>query len=97
MGYLAEATQEALDCGDESVVMAHFAYAEELMSQAGPELANALQVSYLEYINYDKEYPNKIRPRLLLPALLNRSLAELEQHLREVDEHIRRTRQQEKK
>ena len=97
MGYFAEATHEALERGDEMAVRTHFAYAEELMRHAGPELANAIQVSYLEYLNFDREYPNKLRPRSLLPPLLGHSLTELEEHLRMIDKHIRRTRHQEKK
>src|SRR5262245_3078988 len=84
MGHFAAATQEALDRGDEPVVRAHFAYAEELMRHAGPELENALQVSYVEYIDFDKQYPNSLRPRSLLPPLLRQSLADLEEHLRRI-------------
>jgi hypothetical protein len=90
MGYFADATQEALECGDEIVVRSHFAYAEELMRFAGPALENALQVSYLEHINFNKKYANNIRPRSLLPLLLSQSLAALEEHFRMIDEHLRR-------
>jgi hypothetical protein len=93
MGYFAAATQEALDRGDEAAVRAHFGYAEELMRHAGPELANAIIVSYLEYLQFDKEYPNKPRPRSLLPPLLRQSLVELEEHLRNIDNHIRNGQQ----
>jgi hypothetical protein len=95
MDPFSEATQEALDRGDEMAVKAYFALAEELLEQAGPELASALQTSYLEYIDFDKAYPNNVRPRSLLPPLLRRSLAELEAHLRKIDDHIRRTRERE--
>jgi hypothetical protein len=94
MDPLSEATQAAFERGDKAAVKAYFAYAEELLERAGPELANALQVSYLEYLDFDKEYPNQLHPRSLLPPLLRRSLTELEEHLRMIDQHIRRTRHQ---
>jgi hypothetical protein len=94
MGYFADATQEVLERGDEAAVRAHFGYAEELLRHAGPELANALQVSYLEFIDFDREYPRQLGARLLLPPLLRQSLAELEEHFRMIDEHTRRERQQ---
>jgi hypothetical protein len=95
MGYFAEATQEAIERGDEMAVRRHFAYAEELMRHAGPALENALQVSYLEYINFDKEYRNRLQPRAILPPLLCQSLADLEEHLRIINEYLRCKRGQE--
>jgi hypothetical protein len=92
MGYFAKATQDAMERGDEMAVRAHFEYAGELLRHAGPALLNAVQVSYLEYLNFDKEYPNKLRPRPLLPPLLGQSLTELEEHLRMLDEHGPRAR-----
>jgi hypothetical protein len=89
MGYFADSTQQALERGEESVVRTHFSYAEELMQKAGPDLANAIQVSYLEFIQFDAEYPNNIRPRSFLPPLLRQSLAELEEHLRKINDSLR--------
>ncbi len=89
VGFLAAATREALERGDEAEVRAHFEYAERLMSVAGPALENALQVSYLESIDFDKEYPNRVRPRLLLPPLLSDSLRNLEEHLERIYRHSR--------
>jgi len=84
MGFFAQATQEALDRGDEMTVRAHIDYAEELLRRARPELENAMQVSYLEFIAFDKAYPNRLRPRQLLPSLLRESPKDLEEHLRRI-------------
>jgi hypothetical protein len=81
MGFFADATCEALESGTVETVRAHFAYAEELLRHANSYLENAIQVSYLEAINFDKPYPNGLNPRRLLPPLLKESLADLEVHL----------------
>jgi hypothetical protein len=42
------ATEEAMDAERLWAVEKHFRFVEELLSKAGPELRNALEVSYLE-------------------------------------------------
>lgn len=82
MGYFAGATQAALDRGDFGTARAHFEYVDSLLRVAGPALANALAVSYLEYIEFDKLYGRSLPARQMLPPALQDLLAELEEHLR---------------
>jgi hypothetical protein len=84
MGTFARATQEALDCRDFRTAQAHLNFAEELCQVAGPELENALAVSYLEYIDFDKRYGRSASDRDMLPPGLRAGLAALEEHLRRI-------------
>ena len=81
MGTFAGATQAALDGSDFATALAHFAFAEELWRVAGPALENALAVSYLEHIDFDKKYSRSAPARDMLPPGLRAGLAELEEHL----------------
>ncbi len=82
MGTFAGATQDALDCGDFAAARAHLAFADDLWRVAGPALENALAVSYLEHINFDKKYVGSTSAREMLPPGLRSGLAELEEYLR---------------
>ena len=84
MGVFARATQEALDRGHLDVVKAHFQYADELLAVAGPELENALAVSYLEHLPWDKNYLPGVNPRNLLSPNLAELLLGLEEHLNRI-------------
>lgn len=84
MGTFAGATQAALDGGDFVTARAHFDYVDPLRRVAGPELANALAVSYLEYIQFDKHYGRLLPAREMLPPALQDELAELEEYLRKL-------------
>jgi hypothetical protein len=82
MGTFAATTREALDRGDLATARAHLDFAEELWRVAGPALENALAVSYLEHIDFDKSYGRSAPARDMLPPGLRSGLAELEEHLR---------------
>ena len=82
MGTFARATQEALNRGDFMTAQAHLNFAEELWRVAGPALENALAVSYLEYIDFDKMYGRSASAREMLPPGLRSGLSALEEHLR---------------
>jgi hypothetical protein len=82
MGSFAGATREALSRGDFATAQSHLDFAEELWRVAGPALENALAVSYLEHIDFDKSYGRSAPAREMLPPGLRSGLAELEEHLR---------------
>ena len=84
MGTFARATQATLDRGDFVTARAHFECAESLLRVAGPALANALAVSYLENIEFDKHYGRAFPAREMLPPALQDELVELEEHLRKL-------------
>lgn len=48
VGALLRATEEAMDAGRLWAAERHFRFVERLLREAGPELRNALEVSYLE-------------------------------------------------
>jgi hypothetical protein len=82
MGTFAGATQEALNRGDFATAQAHLDFAEELWRVAGPALENALAVSYLEHIDFDRRYGRSAPARDMLPPGLRSGLSALEEHLR---------------
>jgi hypothetical protein len=82
IGAFAGATREALERGDLATAQAHLNFAEELWQVAGPALENALAVSYLEHIDFDKRYGRSASAREMLPPGLRSGLAELEEYLR---------------
>jgi hypothetical protein len=82
MGTFAGATQEALNRGELATAQAHLNFAEELWRVAGPALENALAVSYLEHIDFDKKYGQSASAREMVPPGLRSGLSALEEHLR---------------
>jgi hypothetical protein len=48
MAAFRRATEKAMDCGRFWEAERHFRWVEEMLKVAGPELRNALEVSYLE-------------------------------------------------
>jgi hypothetical protein len=81
MGCFAQATQAAIDNGDFEAVKDHFAFADELLCDASPELENAIQVSYLEYLRFEDRMAGPNQARKLLTPRLTACLADLEQHM----------------
>jgi hypothetical protein len=82
MGTFAGATQDALRRADFATAQAHLNFAEDLWRVAGPDLKNALAVSYLEHIDFDTKRGRSATARELLPPGLRSGLAELEEYLR---------------
>lgn len=77
----ARATQAAIDTGDEATVREHFRFAEMVLSEASPEVDNALHISYLENLRFDGKQAGPMQARRLLPPRLRRALAVLERYL----------------
>jgi hypothetical protein len=53
------ATEQAIDPGRSWEAEKHFRFVEELLSEAGPELQNALEVSYLEDFAFGECTPQR--------------------------------------
>lgn len=90
MGALARAAQAAIDEEREPDVRHHFAFADHLLADAGLDLANAIYVSYLEYLHFDghRAYAEKLMPSRLHAAWvdLNRYLDDLSSRAAEPEE-----------
>ncbi len=48
VGVFRRATEQAMDTGHYWAAYLHFRFVEQLLKEAGPELRNALEISYLE-------------------------------------------------
>jgi hypothetical protein len=81
MGTLARATQAAIDRQDRVTVQRHFAFVDEVFSDAAPDVVNAINVSYLENLRFDGPTATKIMARELLSPRLQNVLGELEVYL----------------
>jgi len=81
MATLACATQAAIDGEDKATVLQHFQFIDEVFRDAGPDVENAVNVSYLENLRFEgcKAAPTKARE--LLTPRLQQALAELHEYL----------------
>ena len=61
VGAFRRATEQAMDTGRLWAVEKHFRLVERLLSEAGPELRNALEVSYLEDLALGDCTPQRYR------------------------------------
>ncbi len=78
MGHFAHATNDAIRKDDLVAVRAHFAFADEILNEATPEVENAIAVSYLENLRFKKDADGQIVARNLLSPKLFQILVELE-------------------
>ena len=80
MAVLTRATCCAIEngCGDE--VRAHFAFVDEMFSNAAPDLENAIYMSYLENVLIRLEDDRYRSARAQLPTKLEAALVEPEAH-----------------
>jgi hypothetical protein len=81
MATLARATQAAIDSQDKATVRAHFQFIDEVFRDAGPDVKNAVNVSYLENLRFEGRKAVQTNARELLPPRLRQVLAELEEYL----------------
>lgn len=86
MAVLARATCKAIQNGDSAQAQAHLAFVDELMSGAGPDLENAVYVSYLENVFLGSEDPRFVSARGILSKRLHDALIELEEHWKNIAE-----------
>ena len=78
VGVLLKQTAAAMDAGREWLAQRHFALVERLLGDAGPELASALEVSYLEGLAFGEHTPERHRVvRQRMPGGLRRRIIEL--------------------
>ncbi len=77
MALFARATREAIDSGDFEKTKLHLEFIDELLSGAGPDLENAIYVSYLEDVFLSSADKNYVTARRMLSDRLETVLAEL--------------------
>src|SRR5687768_17268322 len=66
MAVLARATCRGIDAGELDQVQAHIGFVDELLSDAGPDLENAVHVSYLENVFLGSENSRYVSARAML-------------------------------
>ncbi len=87
VGALTLATREAIARRDWYSVGRHFDFAAELLQDGGPELAEALAVSYLGNLFYGETTLNYMKARSLLPESLAAARAGVERHYQALQAH----------
>lgn len=85
IGVLKLAVREAIANRDWSAVSRYFAEVAAMMEDAGPELFDAINVSFLGSLFYGETALNTRKARALLPEPLRLALDIVEQHYREVE------------
>lgn len=78
MSALAAATQSAINAWDRETTRRYFGFVDEVYQNAGPEVANAVLVSYRENLQFDGRLPGPAKARDLLPPHLRDALAAVE-------------------
>ena len=84
MAALARATCKAIDSGDGQQVQEYLCFVDELFSDAGPDLENAVYVSYLEDVFLGSDDSRYLSARTMLSEQLRRALRELEEHWQKI-------------
>jgi hypothetical protein len=82
MSALARATCRAIENGDENSIRRHFEFIDSVLSNAAPDVGNAIHVSYLENVFLGEEREAFLRARNTLPGRLSAALSDLEAHWR---------------
>lgn len=83
MGTLARATQRAISLGDMGTAKRHFLFIDSVFEWADPDVENAINVSYLEHIDFAGVDARRMRARQLLTPRLQGVLEESEEYLAE--------------
>ena len=77
---LRRLSEEAMDAGQEWLAERHFLFVERLLQDAGPELRNALEISYLEDLALGEHTPQRHRiVKDRMPPALRQRLIEAHQ------------------
>jgi hypothetical protein len=75
---LRRLTEEAMDEGKEWLAERHFRFVERLLQGAGPDLENALEISYLEDLALGGHTPQRHRiVKDRMPLVLRRRMIEV--------------------
>ena|SRR5262252_310157 len=81
---LARATCRAIENGDDNSIRRHFEFIDNVLSNAAPDVENAVHVSYLENVFLGEERAAFLRVRSTLPGRLSAALSDLEAHWRQL-------------
>jgi hypothetical protein len=84
MGALARATQVAIDNQDKATVVRHFEFVDDVFQNATADVENAVNVSYLEHLQFEGRKAGPTKARELLTPRLRDALEELEKYLAEL-------------
>ena len=84
MSALARASCRAIENGDENSIRRHFEFIDSVLSNAAPDVENAVHVSYLENVFLGEERAAFLRVRSTLPGRLSAALSDLEAHWRQL-------------
>jgi hypothetical protein len=68
MGTFAGMTEKAMDTGDFARVESYFAFVDLVRRQASPEVQNAIDVSYIEYLAFAEMTDAHYRAMTRMPA-----------------------------
>jgi hypothetical protein len=90
MAVFARATCKAIESGDLKQVQEHLQFADELLSDCGPDLENAIYVSYLENVFLRSDDTRYLSMQAILSERLQNALNELEEHWKAIGESNRR-------
>jgi len=82
MSALARASCRAIENGDENSIRRHFEFIDSVLSNAAPDVENAVHVSYLENVFLGEKRAAFLRARSSLPGCLSAALSDLEAHWR---------------
>ena len=80
MASLMRATVEAIRHGDAKTVRAHFAFVDEVYRNADAAVENAVNVSYLEHIDFEGPKAKAIQAHELLTPRLQTAVKELQEY-----------------
>jgi len=80
VGRLMLASRNAILARDWNTLTRHFAFIAAIMDNAGPELLDAIDVSYLSNLLHDEASINYAKARTLLPRPLLHRMELLERH-----------------
>lgn len=81
---LKVATREAIKKQDWPTASAHFDFVDEILESAGPDLHEAIGVSYLVNLFYGETEPDFAKARSLMPKRLAAALEIMERHYEEL-------------
>lgn len=84
MSVVARATCRAIENGDKDTIRRHFEFVDSVLSNAAPDVENAVYVSYLENVFLGEEKTAFLMARSTLPSRLSAALSDLEAHWRRI-------------